>query len=130
MKCSSLADQAEAAVRDNPSGHPPLFNDNLTRVLRDEASRLEELATALDGRHVGVRPHRLRWFVAAVNHVKDVTGTYRDGDVAQILDALGVTAHDEGISPETIRKWRLRAQTAERGDPHRPLIARMRELWD
>ena len=68
-------------------------------------------------------------FLAAVNHAKDVTGTYRDGKFAQMLDGLGVLSRGYPLSEETILKWRQRGGDAERHDPRRPMVDRMRESW-
>ena len=128
--CSALADENDAAVQEWPAGYRPVFDSTLTDRLRNEATRLAEWVEAFDLRHKdAVRPNRLTYFVAACNHVKDVTGTYREQDFAEILDGLGVKGRDEGVQADTIRKWRRRAATAARDHPNRPLVDRMREIW-
>ncbi len=127
---SDLADDNAAAVQSWPADVFPVFRRDLTPILRDEEHRLNELADALDLRHyTGVRPHRITMFLAAVNHAKDVTGTYRDGKFAQMLDGLGVLSRGYPLSEETILKWRQRGGDAERYDPRRPWVDRLREVW-
>jgi len=105
-----------------PSTLVPMFLSDLTKTLQGEARRLNDWADVLDGRHAtGVRPPGIKMFLAAVNHVKDVTGTYRDGTFAQMFDGLGVTARGEPVSTETIRKWRQRKGVAGRQEPRRPM---------
>jgi hypothetical protein len=122
---SDLADENAAAVQGWPANAYPVFDRSLTQILRHDAHRLREWVVALDARHqTGQRPHRLTMFLAAVHHAKDVTGTYRDQEFAQILDGLGVKPQ---VSLDTIRKWRRRVGNAERDDPRRPAVDRLRE---
>ena len=114
--CSTLAAENEAAVQDWPARYRPVFNRALTKTLKDEAARLTEWAEAFDLRHKdAVRPYRLTFFIAALNHVKDVTGTYHDQGFVQMLDALGVKGRDQDPeSTEESRDFKSRAGEALR----------------
>jgi len=125
-----LAEANAAAVTQWPSRVISTFRSDLTKTLQDEALRLKRCAEMLDGRHnTGARPHQITMFLAAVNHAKDVTGTYRDDAFARMFDSLDVTTSGELVSTETIRKWRQRPRPADQDNPRRPLVDRMRETW-
>ena len=130
LALEDLAEVNATAAARWPSDLFPIFLRDLTKTLQGEAHRLNDLADTLDLRHyTGVRPHRITMFLAAVNHAKDVTGTYRDGKFAQMFEGLGVLSRGYPLSEETIKRWRLRGADAERYDPRRPWVDRLREVW-